>query len=174
MFGMIFGVSSAVGPLIGGAFTQKATWRWCFWMNLPIGGVAFAAILFLLDLEKKPKMEVSVKEHIMRLDPLGTLFFVPSMVCLVLALQLGGSEYEWTNWRLVVLFVVFGLTAVAFGVVQVTMPKSASLPVRVVKQRTIWAGTAFMIFLSGGMFLCIFYLPLWCRSFSLLQTEDPS
>lgn len=142
-------------------------------MNLPIGGAAFAAILFLLKLEKKPTMEASVKEHIMRLDPLGTLFFLPSMVCLVLALELGGSEYEWSNWRLVVLFVVFGLTAIAFGVVQVMMPNSASLPVRVIKQRTMWAGTGFMICLSGAMFLCIYYLPLWCRFTPICEAMDP-
>ena len=170
MFGMVFGVSSAVGPLIGGAFTQLATWRWCFWMNLPIGGAAFAAILLLLKLQKQPKTKVSVKEHIVRLDPLGTLFFIPSMVCLVMALELGGSVYEWSNWRLIALCIVFGLTALAFGVVQVLMPKSASLPVRVIKQRTMWAGTGFMIFLAGSMFLCIYYLPLW---FQTVKHVDP-
>lgn len=170
MSGMVFGVSSAVGSLIGGAFTQSATWRWCFWMNLPIGGAAFAAILLLLKLQKQPKTKVSVREHFMRLDPPGTLFFIPSMVCLVMALALGGPVYEWSNWRLIALFIVFGLTDVAFGIVQVLMPKSASLPVKVIRQRTMWAGTGFMIFLAVSMFLCIYYLPL---RFQTVKHVDP-
>lgn len=55
MFGIVFGVSSAVGPLIGGAFMERATWRWCFYMNLPIGGAAFVALLCFLKLESKPR-----------------------------------------------------------------------------------------------------------------------
>lgn len=172
MFGSVFGISSAVGPLIGGAFTQKATWRWCFYMNLPVGGAAFACLVFFLKLQEKPKQQVSVKEAIMRLDPLGTFFFIPCMVCLVLALQLGGSTYAWSNWRLILLFVFFGLTAIAFSMVQVMMPKSASLPVRIITQRTILLGTWFMIFLAGAMFLCIYYLPLWCKSYPYRLYQD--
>lgn len=163
LFGLIFGLSSAIGPLIGGAFTEKATWRWCFYMNLPIGGAAFACLFFFLTSPKKPKQQLPLKDHIMRLDPLGTFFFIPCMVCLVLALQWGGSTYEWDNWRLIVLWVIFGVTAACFGVVQVKMPKSASLPVRVITQRTMLVGAWYMILLSGAMFLCIYYLPLWCE-----------
>lgn len=100
----------------------------------------------------------------MRLDPVGALFSIPSMVYFVIDLQLGGWAYEWSNLRLVVLLVAFGLTAVAFGVAQVMMPGSASLPMRVITQRTMLAGTGFMVFLEVSMFPCIYYLPLWCRS----------
>jgi MFS family permease len=164
MFGLIFGLSSAVGPLMGGAFTETATWRWCFYMNLPIGGVAFACLFCFLSSPKKPEQQVSLREQIMRLDPLGTLFFIPSMVCLVLALQWGGSTYEWKSWRIIVLWVVFGLTAIVFGIIQVKMPKTASLPVKVITQRTMLAGAGYMVLFAGAMFLCIYYLPLWCMS----------
>jgi hypothetical protein len=99
----------------------------------------------------------------MRLDPLGTLFFVPAIVSLMLALKWGGSKYSWSNWRVIVLLVTFGLSAVAFGVVQAMMPKTASLPIRIIKQRSMWAGTGFLILLSGAMFMCIYYVPLWCK-----------
>lgn len=171
---MIFGVSSATGPLIGGAFTEKVTWRWCFYMNLPIGVAAFACLFFFMKPPKTPKQPATLKKHIMRLDPLGTLFFIPSMVCLVLALQWGGSTYEWRNWRLIVLWVCFGLTALAFATVQVMMPESASLPVKVITQRTVLAGTWYMLFLSGAMFLAVYYIPLWCKFFRFIPSHVPS
>lgn len=111
-----------------------------------------------------PKRPASLKEHVMRLDPLGTLFFVPSVTSLVLALQWGGSKYAWGNWRIVLLWIVCGLTAVAFGVVQVKLPQSASLPVRVIRHRSILVGTLFIAFLAGCMMLCVYYVPLWCKS----------
>ncbi|KAL4729366.1 hypothetical protein ACLX1H_003782 [Fusarium chlamydosporum] len=164
MFGMIFGISSVVGPLIGGAFTQHATWRWCFYMNLPIGALASIFLFFFLNISKKKHESVPVTEHIKRLDPLGTFFFVPSMVCLILALQWGGSTYAWSNWRLIVLFVVFGLTLIAFAVVQVMMPKTATIPVKVITQRTMSACAWISLFAGGGMMVVVYYLPLWFQA----------
>lgn len=164
IFGMVFGISSVVGPLIGGAFTERVTWRWCFYLNLPVGAVAFA-LLFAFMHPASPKHEpATFKQQVMRLDPLGTFFFVPSVVCLLLALQWGGSTYPWSNWRIILLFIMFGITAAVFAVVQVKMPDSATLPVRIIKQRTMLAGTFYMLFLAGGMMLVVYYLPLWCKS----------
>ncbi|KAJ6444363.1 efflux pump antibiotic resistance protein [Purpureocillium lavendulum] len=151
MFGLVFGISSVAGPLIGGAFTEHATWRWCFYMNLPIGAAAFVFLFFFLDTASKPQEPATTQEKVMRLDPLGTFFFVPSTVCLILALQWGGSAYPWSNWRIILLFVMFGILAVAFAAVQITMPNNATLPVRIIMQRSILAGTLFMLFLAGGM-----------------------
>ncbi|KAF7558973.1 hypothetical protein G7046_g5179 [Stylonectria norvegica] len=164
MFGMVFGIASVAGPLIGGALTENATWRWCFYMNLPIAALAFGFLLLFLHPAVKEQKSVSITEHIKRLDPLGTFFFVPSMVCLILALQWGGSKYEWSNWRLIVLFVMFGLTFIAFGIVQVMMPETATLPVRVMKQRMMLVAVGYMFLLAGAMMLAIYYVPLWFQA----------
>ena len=163
MFGMVFGISSVTGPLIGGAFAGRATWRWCFYMNLPIGALVIAFLFFFLKPPKKEHESVPITKHITRLDPLGTLFFVPSMICLILALQWGGSEYAWSNWRIIVLFIVAGLTGIVFATIQVMMPETATVPVRIIKQRTMLAGAFIMFFLAGSMMLAIYYIPLWCR-----------
>ncbi|KAH7165616.1 major facilitator superfamily domain-containing protein [Dactylonectria macrodidyma] len=170
MFGMVFGVSSIAGPLVGGAFTEKATWRWCFYMNLPIGAVAFVFLFLFLNVSKKPQESVPISKHIMRLDPLGTFFFVPSMVCLILALQWGGSTYAWSNWRIIVLFVLFGLTAIAFCTVQVMMPETATVPLRIIKQRTMLSAFFTMLFLAGAMMVAVYYIPLW---FQATKNVDP-
>ncbi|KAM3531929.1 hypothetical protein MY4038_004278 [Beauveria bassiana] len=163
MFGMVFGVASVAGPLIGGAFTERATWRWCFYMNLPIGVVAFI-LLYIFEFPKTKMMDLPQKQKLIRLDPVGTTLFIPTVVSLLLALQWGGSTYSWSNWRIIVLFVCFAVGAVAFATVQYKMPKSASLPWRLIKQRTMALATCVMLFLAGSMMMLVYYIPLWFQT----------
>ncbi|KAF5604682.1 major facilitator superfamily transporter [Fusarium pseudocircinatum] len=164
MFGMVFGISSVVGPLLGGAFTQHATWRWCFYMNLPVGFLASVFLFFFLHISPKKHEPVPILKHITRLDPLGTFFFVPSMICLILALQWGGSTYPWGNWRIILLFVLFALTAFIFALIQIKMPETATVPAKVITQRTMLACAWTMMFVGGGMMIVVYYLPLWFQA----------
>ncbi|KAL7949995.1 putative aflatoxin efflux pump [Trichoderma barbatum] len=163
-FGLVFGVSSITGPLMGGAFTENISWRWCFYINLPVGAVAFAFLFFFLRMPKKLHPPATVKEQILRLDPLGTFFFIPSTVCLLLALQWGGSKYEWSNWRIIFLFIMFALTGLAFAIVQIKMPETASLPPKVITQRTMLSATFYMLFVAGAMMLLVYFIPLWFQT----------
>lgn len=119
--------------------------------------------LLLVKIPGKPPTAARPWEHFTRLDPLGTFFFVPSIVCLLLALQWGGSTYEWGSWRIILLMVLFGVLFLAFAAVQVLMPKNATVPVRVITQRSIAAAALFMLCVSGAMLMAIYYLPLWCK-----------
>lgn len=93
MFGAVFGLSSIIGPLLGGAFTSKVTWRWCFYINLPFGGVAMVVIAFMLKVPDRDTTRLPLMKKILQLDGLGTAALLPGTICLLLALQWGGLTY---------------------------------------------------------------------------------
>jgi MFS family permease len=163
-FGLAFGVSSVLGPIAGGAFADSArlTWRWSFYLNLPIGFFTLLVVFFFLHLPTTPAREkVPILTQIKRLDPLGVLFFAPSMVCLILALQWGGTTYAWSAPRIIALLVVFAVTFVAFIIVEFIMPDTAMAPPRILLQRSVGASLFFTFMSSAGMMTAVYYLSIW-------------
>lgn len=164
LFGAIFGVASVAGPLLGGAFTTNVTWRWCFYINLPIGAVVLVILVFILKTTPPLKPGVPIRQQLLNLDPLGTLFLLPSIVCLLLALQWGGSTYAWNDGRIIALWVVFAVTFLVFVTVQVFMNETATIPASVIKNRDVLAGMWLTFCLASGMMIFVYYIPLWFQA----------
>lgn len=112
-------VASISAPLLGGVLTDKLSWRWCFWINLPLGAITLVVVGFLFENPRvTPNLALPLKAKLEKLDLLGTAIFVSSITALLLALQWGGSKYGWTNARIIVLLALFAALVGIFGWLQ--------------------------------------------------------
>ncbi|KAI1406851.1 putative efflux pump antibiotic resistance protein [Hypoxylon sp. FL1857] len=166
IFGAILAIGSVVGPLIGGSFTDRVTWRWCFYINLPIGAVSIIVTALILRLPNQ-RLDASAQgwlAKLKQLDPIGNLVFFPGIISLVLALQWGGTVYPWKNARIIVLFVLCGVFCLAFVGIQMWKKEDGTVPPRVVKQRSVAASLWFGFFHGAGMMVSVYYLPIWFQA----------
>ncbi|EQB55479.1 major facilitator superfamily transporter [Colletotrichum gloeosporioides Cg-14] len=165
LIGGMWGIASVAGPLLGGVFTEKATWRWCFYINLPIGGIAMVFVFFLLHLSRKNNPEgKTLVQRLMQLDLIGTAIFIPAIVCLLLALQWGGTEYPWESAKIIGLFVGFGLMIIIFIGIQLWQGDKGTLPPYLFKNRNVVCAMLFACFFGAAFFPLIYYLSLYFQA----------
>jgi hypothetical protein len=150
---------------VANSLTFLQSWRWCFYINLPVGAVTVLVILLSFESPKQdvPKDETFL-DRIQHFDPIGTLVFIPAIVSLLLALQWGGTRYSWSSGRIIGLLVVFGILLAAFVCIQYRQQENATVPPRIASDRSIWAGCLYGFCSGASFFLMVYYVPLWFQA----------
>ena len=112
----------------------------------------------------------TVLGKVLQLDPLGFILVAPSIICLVFALQWGGTKYAWSDGRIIVLFVIFAVLAIAFIASQIWRKDEATIPPKILMQRSILWGSVAQLGIGSLLVLYAFYLPIW---FQVIKGKSP-
>ncbi|RYP84559.1 hypothetical protein DL769_001147 [Monosporascus sp. CRB-8-3] len=154
------GIAAALGPALGGAIAQ-ASWRWIFYMNIPISGVAIIGVWMFMRMVKGPRN--SHLGHISKfrqVDYIGNILFIPSVLAVLLGLVMGGIQYPWSSWHVIVPLVLGATGWVAFHIQQ-HYSETPSVPTRLFRNRTSAAGYI-LTFLSSILIQAIsYFLPIY-------------
>jgi MFS family permease len=155
----LFSLGTSMGPFIGGALAQGSSWRWVFYINLPIGGVSFIMLFFFFNVNHK---RTGFKQSLVRFDWLGSFLVITSTVAIIFALTYGGARYPWSSWRVIVPLVL-GLVGLASFHAWEAFPWTADplLPAHLFGNRTS-AISFFATFLQAFLFVwVIYFLPVY-------------
>jgi EmrB/QacA subfamily drug resistance transporter len=152
--GAVFALSSVIGPLLGGFFVDNLSWRWVFYVNVPVGAVALVVTSIVLDL---PTRRVS---H--RIDYLGTALLVGAVGSILLAVTWGGTQYAWGSPTIITLAVAGAVLLAAFVAVERRVEEPV-LPPKLFRNRVFTVATSIMFIVGLAMFGGIIYLPLFLQ-----------
>ncbi|MDX3666429.1 MDR family MFS transporter [Streptomyces europaeiscabiei] len=154
LFGAVFGATSVLGPLLGGLFTEHLSWRWVFYVNLPVGAVALLVIAAVLRIPRKAERHV--------IDYLGTFLIASVATCLVLVASLGGTTWDWNSPQIIGLSVLAVLLVVVFVAVERRAAEPV-LPLKLFRVRTFTLSAVISFVVGFAMFGAMTYLPTFLQ-----------
>ncbi|KAF8839236.1 ABC transporter [Paxillus ammoniavirescens] len=161
--GALFSLSSIIGPLIGGSFTTRLTWRWCFYINLPLGATSYLVIFFSLPLHKPlagcsdPK---TMLKRLAEMDWIGCLLCLATMVALVLPLLWGSSDHSWRSPVVIALICVFAILLATLLLWEWHKAEKGILPLKVLARRSQMGASIVAFFTMFNMLMLTYYIPM--------------
>ncbi|KAF3017199.1 hypothetical protein E8E14_012566 [Neopestalotiopsis sp. 37M] len=170
ILGGVWAVAAATGPAIGGALTEKVSWRWCFWINLPLDGLAFLIILFFLDINSP---RTPLLKGLQAIDWVGSALVIGGTLMFLFALELGGVSESWSSAKVVCLLISGLLGWALFIFWESHYARFPVMPMTLFKNISN-AATLFCVFIQGIVFISAsYYLPLYfqvVRGYSPIQS----
>jgi len=154
---LFFSVSTVGGPFLGGVFTQKVSWRWAFYVNIPIAAITLPLIYFKLKLTR-----ASPIKH--KIDFAGIITLVTSMVCLLLGLTWGGITYPWNSSIVLGLIVASVVFAISFFIIEAKFAHEPIIPLVLFANRNYAVSTMTSFFIGFVMVGILSYLPLFLQN----------
>ncbi|EKG14358.1 Tetracycline resistance protein TetB/drug resistance transporter [Macrophomina phaseolina MS6] len=165
---VVWAVAGGIGPVLGGVLAEQVSWRWIFWINVPIAGTAFVLILLFLDVHD-PRTRLS--DGLRAVDWFGTVSVLGLTLMLLLGLNFGGVVASWSSAKVICLLVAGALLAVLFVVGEKRLGAAATLrplvPISVLSQRTIVAAITASCLHQFVSIAAEYYLPLYLQSAQL-------
>ncbi|KAI9373198.1 major facilitator superfamily domain-containing protein [Aspergillus egyptiacus] len=157
----IWTVAGALGPILGGSFTETLSWRWIFWINLPVCGTAFVLLIFYLNVHNPRTPFV---DGVKAVDWFGSFFILAISVMVLLGLDFGGDTFPWDSPKVICLIVFGSLMSIAFIYSEKRLAKYPLMPLHIFKSRSNIA-CFLVVFTHGFAFLgAEYYLPLYFQS----------
>lgn len=154
MFGAVFGLASIFGPLLGSYITENISWRWVFYINVPVGIVTFILIFFFYHESKQHLPQV--------IDWFGIITLVPAIVCLMFALEFGGNQYAWDSLIILGAFILAAVLFAIFLLIE-ARAKEPVVSFHMFKNR-VFAGSNFVGLLSGSAYIvAVIYIPIYIQ-----------
>ncbi|RUS32041.1 major facilitator superfamily domain-containing protein [Jimgerdemannia flammicorona] len=164
----VFGLSSAIGPVLGGVLTDSLGWRWIFWINLPFGAVSLVTVAMLLRL---PKVHGSLQQKLYRIDYAGITLMGACTTFLLLAINYGGNEYTWDSPFVISCFWASLVCFIGFLYVEHHKAIEPVIPLRLFRNRWVVAVCLGNFMVAWVMFSQMLYLPLL---FQVVYGDSPT
>ncbi|CZT52202.1 related to DHA14-like major facilitator efflux transporter [Rhynchosporium secalis] len=157
----VWALASALGPVVGGIFTDRVSWRWCFYINLPLGGLALAVLVFFLKLHNP---RTPIKQGLAAIDWIGNLLIVGGTLMVLMGLQFGGVEFAWKS-ATVICLIVFGAVSVAlFCIYESRFATYPVIPPRIFRHRNSVAAYSLSIMHAMAFLGGTYWLPLYFQA----------
>ena len=158
LLGAVIATSNSLGPILGGIFTQSVSWRWCFYINLPLSGLAILIVIFVLPLKR---VKGSMMGKLRKLDWYGSVLTLTWAILVLLAFSWAGNQFAWDSPGVLAPLIIGLALLGVFIFVEAKLVALPLVPIRIFKTSTCSAAFATTFFNGAVFYSTLYYLPTY-------------